>query len=134
MVRAIKWVDEVTNIIFILLSLPKIIYKVVEGAPYVTTLETLDEQGCSFCVHGDDITMTADGTDTYSIVKNAGRYKVIGKGPNSFRCPSFFWTKLLQLKMTNCFSGVQKDPRSVYYQPSGKVEKRIQITLLTMIS
>ena len=52
----------------------------VEGAPYVTTLETLDEQGCSFCVHGDDITMTADGTDTYSIVKNAGRYKVIGKG------------------------------------------------------
>ena len=80
MVRAIKWVDEVTNIIFILLSLPKIIYKVVEGAPYVTTLETLDEQGCSFCVHGDDITMTADGTDTYSIVKNAGRYKVIGKG------------------------------------------------------
>ena len=101
--------------------------KVVEGAPYVTTLETLDEQGCSFCVHGDDITMTADGTDTYSIVKNAGRYKVIGKGPNSFRCPSFFWTKLLQLKMTNCFSGVQKDPRSVYYQPSGKVEQKFRL-------
>jgi len=58
MVRAIKWVDEV-----------------VEGAPYVTTLETLDEYDCEFCVHGDDITMTADGTDTYSIVKNAGRYK-----------------------------------------------------------
>ena len=51
--------------------------KVVEGAPYVTTLETLEEQSCSFCVHGDDITMTADGTDTYSIVKNAGKYKVI---------------------------------------------------------
>ena len=30
---------------------------------------------CDFCVHGDDITMTADGTDTYHIVKNAGRYK-----------------------------------------------------------
>ena len=52
-------------------------HKVVEGAPYVTTLETLDEQDCSFCVHGDDITMTADGTDTYSIVKNANRYKLI---------------------------------------------------------
>jgi len=30
---------------------------------------------CDFCVHGDDITMTADGTDTYHIVKTAGRYK-----------------------------------------------------------
>merc|ERR1711894_248733 len=54
MVRAIKWVDEV-----------------VEAAPYVTTLETLDENKCDFCVHGDDITMTADGTDTYHIVKDA---------------------------------------------------------------
>ena len=58
MVRAIKWVDEV-----------------VEGAPYVTTLETLEQHNCEFCVHGDDITMTADGTDTYSIVKGAGKYK-----------------------------------------------------------
>merc|ERR550534_3127999 len=58
MVRAIKWVDEV-----------------VEGAPYVTTLETLDKHDCDFCVHGDDITMTADGTDTYHLVKIAKRYK-----------------------------------------------------------
>jgi len=58
MVRAIKWVDEV-----------------VEGAPYVTTIETLDQHNCEVCVHGDDITMTADGTDTYHIVKAAGRYK-----------------------------------------------------------
>jgi len=58
MVRAIKWVDEV-----------------VEAAPYVTTLETLEKYGCEFCVHGNDITMTADGTDTYHIVKSAGKYK-----------------------------------------------------------
>ncbi|XP_076062836.1 phosphoethanolamine cytidylyltransferase isoform X2 [Oratosquilla oratoria] len=58
MVRAIKWVDEI-----------------VEGAPYVTTLETLDKYNCNFCVHGDDITMTADGVDTYHIVKAAKRYK-----------------------------------------------------------
>jgi len=58
MVRAIKWVDEVR-----------------EGAPYVTTVEELDEYKCDFCVHGNDITMTADGTDTYHLVKNAGRYK-----------------------------------------------------------
>uniref|UniRef100_A0A1B6CVY4 ethanolamine-phosphate cytidylyltransferase n=3 Tax=Clastoptera arizonana TaxID=38151 RepID=A0A1B6CVY4_9HEMI len=60
MVRGIKWVDEV-----------------VEGAPYVTTLETLDKYGCNFCVHGDDITMTADGVDTYHLVKAAGRYKEV---------------------------------------------------------
>lgn len=35
MVRGIKWVDAV-----------------VEGAPYVTTLETLDKYECDFCVHG----------------------------------------------------------------------------------
>jgi glycerol-3-phosphate cytidylyltransferase-like family protein len=40
MVRAIKWVDQV-----------------VEDAPYVTTLETLEEYNCAFCVHGDDITV-----------------------------------------------------------------------------
>ncbi|XP_041077549.1 ethanolamine-phosphate cytidylyltransferase-like isoform X1 [Polyodon spathula] len=78
MVRAIKWVDEI-----------------VEGAPYVTTLETLDKYNCDFCVHGgeaihphlhystitsprqgsDDITLTVDGKDTYAEVKNSGRYR-----------------------------------------------------------
>uniref|UniRef100_A0A4W6CHY4 ethanolamine-phosphate cytidylyltransferase n=1 Tax=Lates calcarifer TaxID=8187 RepID=A0A4W6CHY4_LATCA len=58
MVRAIKWVDEI-----------------VEGAPYVTTLETLDKYNCDFCVHGDDITLTVDGKDTYAEVKRAGRYR-----------------------------------------------------------
>ncbi|KAJ8367044.1 hypothetical protein AAFF_G00333580 [Aldrovandia affinis] len=58
MVRAIKWVDEI-----------------VEGAPYVTTLETLDKFNCDFCVHGDDITLTVDGKDTYEEVKKSGRYR-----------------------------------------------------------
>ncbi|VDD85403.1 unnamed protein product, partial [Enterobius vermicularis] len=58
MVRGIKWVDEV-----------------VEGAPYVTTVKTLDKYGCDFCVHGDDITLTAEGVDTYEEVKRCGRYK-----------------------------------------------------------
>jgi ethanolamine-phosphate cytidylyltransferase len=73
MVRGIKWVDEV-----------------VENAPYATTVETLDKYKCDFCVHGsesisflkdfnrfflDDITLTADGVDTYADVKSAGRYK-----------------------------------------------------------
>ncbi|KAL5250134.1 hypothetical protein ACHWQZ_G016011 [Mnemiopsis leidyi] len=58
MVRSVKWVDEV-----------------VEGSPYVTDLETMDKYQAEFCVHGDDITLSADGTDTYQIVKDAGRYK-----------------------------------------------------------
>lgn len=35
MVRAIKWVDEV-----------------IEGAPYITTRETLIKYNCDFVVHG----------------------------------------------------------------------------------
>lgn len=35
MVKGIKWVDEV-----------------VEDAPYVSTLETLDIHNCDYCVHG----------------------------------------------------------------------------------
>ncbi|VDM41552.1 unnamed protein product [Toxocara canis] len=67
MVRGIKWVDEV-----------------IEGAPYVTTVATLDKYDCDFCVHGsttyfllisDDITLTAEGVDTYAEVKKCGRYK-----------------------------------------------------------
>ncbi|XP_063075909.1 ethanolamine-phosphate cytidylyltransferase [Engraulis encrasicolus] len=58
MVRAIKWVDEI-----------------LEGAPYVTTLQTLDQYNCDFCVHGDDITLTVDGKDTYEEVKKSGRYR-----------------------------------------------------------
>ncbi|XP_071796948.1 ethanolamine-phosphate cytidylyltransferase-like [Asterias amurensis] len=58
MVRAIKWVDEV-----------------IENAPYVTEIETLDKHNCDFCVHGNDITLDADGNDTYRHVKEAGRYK-----------------------------------------------------------
>ncbi|KAI6200579.1 CTP:phosphoethanolamine cytidylyltransferase [Aphelenchoides besseyi] len=60
MVRGIKWVDEV-----------------VEGAPYSTSVETLDKYDCDFCVHGNDITLTADGVDTYADVKAAGRYKEV---------------------------------------------------------
>lgn len=41
MVKAIKWVDQV-----------------VEGAPYVTTLDTLDKYNCDFCVHGGKTEIT----------------------------------------------------------------------------
>jgi ethanolamine-phosphate cytidylyltransferase len=41
----------------------------------LTTLEYLDKYNCDFCVHGDDVTTMADGTDCYSVVKEAGRYQ-----------------------------------------------------------
>lgn len=40
MVKACKWADEV-----------------VEGAPYLATLETLDKYNCDFCVHGEDVSI-----------------------------------------------------------------------------
>lgn len=58
LIRAVKWVDEV-----------------IEDAPYITTLETLDKYDCDFCVHGNDITCDSEGLDTYRYVKQAGRYK-----------------------------------------------------------
>ncbi|CAD5228517.1 unnamed protein product [Bursaphelenchus xylophilus] len=64
MVRAIRWVDTV-----------------VEGAPYVTTVETLNQHDCDFCVHGNDITLTADGVDTYAEVKRVNRYRECRRTP-----------------------------------------------------
>ncbi|CAI4224866.1 unnamed protein product [Auanema sp. JU1783] len=58
LVASLKWVDEI-----------------VRDAPYCTTVETLDKYNCDFCVHGDDITLTADGKDTYGAVKAAKRYR-----------------------------------------------------------
>src|SRR3954465_6311674 len=57
-VAACKWVDEV-----------------VPDAPYNTTVETLRKHNIDFCVHGDDITTMADGTDCYQAVKDAGLYR-----------------------------------------------------------
>jgi len=59
-VAACKWVDEV-----------------VKGAPYVTSLEMLNDYNIDFCVHGDDIVTSADGTDCYDEVKRAGKFKTV---------------------------------------------------------
>ncbi|KAF9919931.1 Ethanolamine-phosphate cytidylyltransferase, partial [Linnemannia zychae] len=56
-VAACKWVDEV-----------------VPNAPYATSLEWMDKYNCDYCVHGDDPSTLADGTDSYRLVKAQGRY------------------------------------------------------------
>lgn len=62
MVRAIKWVDEV-----------------VEGAPYVTTLGTLDKYNCDFCVHGGTvyqyISVQSIMVDHWFCIRYISRYK-----------------------------------------------------------
>ncbi|CAO3595623.1 unnamed protein product [Absidia cylindrospora] len=57
-VAACKWVDQV-----------------VPDAPYNTTVEILRKYDIDFCVHGDDITTMADGTNCYQAVKDAGLYR-----------------------------------------------------------
>eukprot|EP01116_Phalansterium_solitarium_P012082 TRINITY_DN2805_c0_g1_i1.p1 TRINITY_DN2805_c0_g1~~TRINITY_DN2805_c0_g1_i1.p1 ORF type:complete len:391 (+),score=126.48 TRINITY_DN2805_c0_g1_i1:103-1275(+) len=59
-VEACKWADAV-----------------VRDAPYVTSLAVLDQYHVDFCVHGDDLVSTSDGTDCYHEVKQAGRFRTV---------------------------------------------------------
>ncbi len=59
-VRAVKWVDHVH-----------------EASPYSLYMSTLDKCGCDFVVHGEDITLNADGEDCYSIAQRMGRFQFI---------------------------------------------------------
>ncbi|ODQ63331.1 Nucleotidylyl transferase [Nadsonia fulvescens var. elongata DSM 6958] len=54
----------------------------VPGAPYVTQPAVMDQYGCQFVVHGDDITTDADGNDCYQEVKDLGRFVVVKRTPN----------------------------------------------------
>jgi ethanolamine-phosphate cytidylyltransferase len=60
MVRSCKWVDEV-----------------VENAPYIASVETLDKYKCDFVCHGEDVSLGEDGRDVYEHVKKCGRLKTI---------------------------------------------------------
>jgi ethanolamine-phosphate cytidylyltransferase len=55
-----KWVDEV-----------------VEGAPYQTSVEFMKKHNIDFCAHGEDITILADGRDSFHEVKEAGMFRLI---------------------------------------------------------
>lgn len=51
--------------------------RVIQNAPYVTDPKWMDENGCKYVIHGDDITTDADGNDCYGTVRNAGRLKLV---------------------------------------------------------
>ena len=71
MVRAIKWVDQVSSVLLNTHKPCCIIYaltyvQVVEDAPYVTSLEILEKYDCDFCAHGGN-------EDTVGIIYLAGK-------------------------------------------------------------
>jgi cytidyltransferase-like protein len=57
---AVRWVDEL-----------------VFATPYSATLPFLDSIDIDFCVHGDDMSIGADGKDAYGEAKEAGRIKIV---------------------------------------------------------
>ncbi|KAG0088041.1 Ethanolamine-phosphate cytidylyltransferase [Podila epicladia] len=57
-VSACRWVDEL-----------------VLDAPYQTSLDWITYYHCDICVHGDDASTLANGTDSFALVKQAGRYR-----------------------------------------------------------
>jgi ethanolamine-phosphate cytidylyltransferase len=60
LVKACKWVDEV-----------------VFDVPYSPSIALLDKLNCDFCVHGDDMPTTPEGSSAYHEVLDAGRMKII---------------------------------------------------------
>ena len=57
MIKSIKWVDEVHV-----------------GSPFDPSVEWLDKMKCTFLIHGEDISLTADGKDCYENIKLCHRY------------------------------------------------------------
>ncbi|KAH3683143.1 hypothetical protein WICPIJ_005886 [Wickerhamomyces pijperi] len=51
----------------------KWITELVPNAPYVTDPDWMNEHGCKYVVHGDDISTDANGNDCYGIVRDKGR-------------------------------------------------------------
>lgn len=45
--KKIQYIAYIVELLFTFFNL-----QVIENAPYVTTLETLDKYNCDFCVHG----------------------------------------------------------------------------------
>lgn len=56
--------------------------KAITNAPYVTSPDFMEEHGCKYVVHGDDITTDANGNDCYQEVKDLGKFVVVKRTPN----------------------------------------------------
>ena len=47
------------------------------GAPYQTSVEFMKKHDIDYCAHGEDVTILADGRDSFHEVKEAGMFKLI---------------------------------------------------------
>ena len=47
------------------------------GAPYQTSVEFMKKHDIDFCAHGEDVTILANGRDSFHEVKEAGMFKLI---------------------------------------------------------
>jgi len=58
-ISACRWVDEVAT----------------DNIPYNPSIELIDRLNCQYVAHGDDMALSADGTDSYYEIKKAGRMR-----------------------------------------------------------
>jgi ethanolamine-phosphate cytidylyltransferase len=120
-VAACKWVDEV-----------------VPNVPYYTTVAMLDRYQCDFCVHGDDLTTTAEGVDCYQEVKAYGRYReckrTIGISTTELVGRMLLMTKDHQIKMdphSGPISQLKTEDLSRFTKPSEGTPVRVSQFLPT---
>ncbi|CCH61185.1 hypothetical protein TBLA_0E01250 [Henningerozyma blattae CBS 6284] len=55
--------------------------QIVKDAPYVTDPEWMDRYECRYVVHGDDITLDANGEDCYALMKKMDRFMEVKRTP-----------------------------------------------------
>ncbi|EGW33577.1 uncharacterized protein SPAPADRAFT_60920 [Spathaspora passalidarum NRRL Y-27907] len=87
--------------------------KVIPSAPYVTSLDVMDEYGCKYVVHGDDITTDANGEDCYQICKDMGRFVVVKRTPNI--STTDLVGRMLLLSKSHMFPKLDKTGSSVLF-------------------
>jgi len=107
-IRACKWVDEV-----------------VEAAPYTTQVDVLDKYNIDFCVHGEDISLAADGTDAYALVKAANRYRTIKRTEGV--STTDLVERILQILKENSSTAEDTKPHSPYTRTSPYVATSIKL-------
>jgi len=107
-IKACKWVDEV-----------------VEAAPYTTQVHVMDQYNIDFCVHGEDISLAADGTDAYALVKAAGRYRTIKRTEGV--STTDLVERILQILRENTSSAEETKPHSPYTRSSPYVATSIKL-------
>lgn len=81
--------------------------KAIGDAPYVTDPKFMEQHGCKYVVHGDDITTDANGNDCYQEVKDLGIFVVVKRTPNI--STTDLVGRMLLMSKTHHFRPITKD-------------------------